>query len=120
MTLWQSATVIAPSAHLAVLAALYGVLGTGLGLLLRNTAAVGLALMWAFVVEGILPVLTHPPGMIRWLPEATANAVLHGASATATSLPPGAALAVLTGYAAALAIGGAIVTTRREIGTATG
>jgi len=61
MALWQPATVIAPSARLAVLAALYGVLGTGLGLLLRNTAAVGLAPMWAFVVEGILPVLTHAP-----------------------------------------------------------
>jgi ABC-2 type transport system permease protein len=36
-----------------LLAALYGVLGASLGLLLRNTAAaLGLALMWAFVVEG--------------------------------------------------------------------
>src|SRR5437773_3246342 len=39
--------------------------------------------------------------MGRWLAEATANAVLHGASATATTLPVGAALSVLTGYAAA-------------------
>jgi hypothetical protein len=112
-----------PGAVLAVtlLAALYGVLGAGLGLLLRNTAAaLGLGLMWAFVVEGILPALTRAPGVVRWLPEATANAVLHGASSTATTLPAGAALAVLTGYAAALAAGGAIVTTRREIGTATG
>ena len=51
---------------------------------------------------------------------AAANAVLHGASATATTLPAGAALAVLTGYAIVLATGGAIVTARREIGTATG
>ena len=83
-------------------------------------AALGLALMWAFVIEGILPVLIHAPGMIRWLPEATASAVLHGASATATTLPAAAALAVLTGYAVVLATGGAIVTTRREIGTTTG
>jgi ABC-2 type transport system permease protein len=104
-----------------VLAALYGVLGAGLGLLLRNTAAaLGLALVWAFVVEGIVPVLIQAPGMVRWLPEAAANAVLHGASATATTLPAGAALAVLAGYAVALATGGAMVTTRREIGTATG
>jgi hypothetical protein len=67
-----------------------------------------------------IPALTRAPGVVRWLPEATANAVLHGASSTATTLPAGAALAVLTGYAAALAAGGAIVTTRREIGTATG
>jgi hypothetical protein len=104
-----------------LLAALYGVLGAGLGLLLRNTAAaLGLALMWAFVIEGVLPVLIHAPGVIRWLPEASANAVLHGAPATATTLPAAAALAVLAGYAVVLATGGAIVTTRREIGTTTG
>jgi len=104
-----------------LLAALYGVLGASLGLLLRNTtAALGLALMWAFVIEGILPVLIRAPGVVRWLPEASANAVLHGASATATTLPAGAALAVLAGYGAVLATGGALVTTRREIGTATG
>jgi hypothetical protein len=57
--------------------------------------------------------------LVRWLPEAAANAVLHGATATTTNLPVGAALLVLTGYAAVLAIGGAIVTTRREIGTTT-
>jgi hypothetical protein len=76
--------------------------------------------MWAFVVEGILPVLIHAPGVIRWLPEATANAVLHGAPATATTLSAGAALAVLAGYTVMLATGGALVTTRREIGTTTG
>ncbi len=116
---WAQPGVLGAVLAVPLLAALYGVLGTGLGLLLRNTAAaLGLALMWAFVVEGILPVLMHEPGMVRWLPEATANAVLHGASAT--TLPAGAALAVLTGYAVVLATGGAIVTTRREIGTATG
>jgi len=112
-----------PGAVIAVplLAALFGVLGVGLGLLLRNTAAaVGLALIWAFVIEGMLPVLTQAPGVVRWLPEAAANAVLHGASAGATTLPAGAALAVLAGYAVMLATGGAIVTTQREIGTTAG
>jgi len=68
----------------------------------------------------MLPVLTQAPGVVRWLPEATANAVLHGAAASATTLPAGAALAVLAGYAAVLATGGAIVTARREIGTTAG
>jgi hypothetical protein len=56
--------------------------------------------MWAFVIEGIIPALTHQPGIIRWLPEAAANAVLHGASPAATALSAAAALAVLAGYAA--------------------
>jgi hypothetical protein len=46
--------------------------------------------------------------------------VLHGAAASATTLPAGAALAVLAGYAVMLATGGAIVTARREIGTTAG
>jgi len=111
------------SALLAVplLAALFGVLGASLGLLLRNTAAaLGLALMWAFVIEGILPALIRAPGMARWLPEAAANAVLHGASATTAALSAGAAVAVLAGYTVVLAAVGAIATTRREIGTTTG
>jgi hypothetical protein len=118
---WGQPGVLGAVVAVPLLAALYGVLGAGLGLLLRNTAAaLGLALMWAFVVEGIIPAVTREPGIVRWLPEAAANAVLHGASPAATTLPAGAALAVLAGYAVLLAAGGAIITTRREIGTATG
>jgi len=46
--------------------------------------------------------------------------VLHGASATPTTLAAGVALGVLAGYAAVLAGAGAALTSRREIGTATG
>jgi ABC-2 type transport system permease protein len=118
---WSQPGVLGTVAAVPLLAALYGMLGVGLGLLLRNiAAALGLALMWAFVIEGIIPALTHQPGIIRWLPEAAANAVLHGASPAATTLSAGAALAVLAGYAAVLAGAGAALTVRREIGTTTG
>ena len=118
---WSQPGVLGAVAAVPLLAALFGMLGVGLGLLLRNTAAaLGLALMWAFVIEGIIPALTHQPGIIRWLPEAAANAVLHGASPAATTLSAGAALAVLAGYAAVLAGAGAALTVRREIGTTTG
>ena len=104
-----------------LLAALHGVLGVGLGLLLRNVAAaLGIALMWAFVVEGALPVLVRAPALMRWLPGEAAHAVLNAASSTTTTLSAGAALAVLTGYAVALVAGGALGTVRREVGTATG
>ena len=102
--IWSQPGMLGTVAAVPLLAALFGMLGAGLGLLLRNTAAaLGLALMWVFVIEGIIPALTHQPGIIRWLPEAAASAVLHGASPAATTLPAGAALTV-----------------RREIGTATG
>ena len=118
---WGQPGVLGAVTAVPLLAALFGMLGAGLGLLLRNTAAaLGLALMWAFVIEGIIPALTHQPGIIRWLPEAAANAVLHGASPAATALSAGAALAVLAGYAAVLAGAGAALTVRREIGTTTG
>jgi hypothetical protein len=118
---WSQPGVLGTVLAVPLLAALYGMLGVGLGLLLRHTAAaVGLALMWAFVIEGIIPALTHQPGIIRWLPEAAASAVLHGASPAATTLSALPALAVLAGYAAALAGAGAALTARREIGTSAG
>jgi len=117
---WSQPGVLGAVVTVPLLAALFGALGVGLGLLLRNTAAaVGLALMWAFVVEGIVPALTREPGIVRWLPEAAANAALHGAS-PAAALPVGVALTVLAGYAAALAGAGTALTARREIGTAIG
>ena len=116
---WGQPGVLGAVTAVPLLAALYGVLGASLGLLLRNTAAaVGLALMWAFVVEGIVPALTREPGISHWLPEAAANAVLHGASPGA--LPVGVALTVLAGYAAVLAGAGAALTARREISTTMG
>ena len=118
---WSQPGVLGAVLAVPLLAALYGMLGVGLGLLLRHTAAaLGLALMWAFVIEGIIPMLTHQPGMIRWLPEAAANAVLHGASPAANTLSAGVALAVLAGYTTVLAGAGAALTARREIGTTTG
>jgi ABC-2 type transport system permease protein len=118
---WGSPGVRGAFIAVPLLGGLYGVLGVGLGLLVRNaTAALGIALIWTFVIEGILPALVREPGLARWLPGDAANAFLHGASASATTLAAGGAAALLTGYAVALGIGGAIVTARREIGTATG
>ena len=117
---WADPGVPAAIVTVPALAALYGVLGVGLGLLLRNTAAaLGLALMWAFVIEGVLPAVTGEPGLTRWLPSGVGDAVLNGASSTASTLSAGAALAVLIGYATVLAAAGAAVTVRREVGTST-
>ncbi len=118
---WTSPGVRGALITVPLLAALYGVLGVGLGLLVRNTAvAVGTALMWALVIEGVLPSLTRQPGLTRWLPGNAANAVLHGAPSTTATLAASAAAALLTGYAITLAAAGAFTTTKREIGTATG
>ena len=118
---WTSPGVRGAIITVPLLAALYGVLGVGLGLLVRNTAvAVGAALMWALVIEGVLPSLTREPGLARWLPGNAANAVLQGAPSTTATLAAGAAAALLTGYAITLAAAAAFATAKREIGTATG
>lgn len=118
---WSDPGVRSALIAVPLLAALYAILGAGLGLALRNmTAALGIALMWAFVVEGVLPAVTNEPDLARWLPGSAAHAVLQGAPSTATTLAAGAALAVLTGYAVTLAAGGAAVTAIREAGTSEG
>lgn len=112
---WSDSGVRAAVIAVPLLAAIYGLVGVGLGLVLRNTAAaLGVALMWAFVVEGVLPVVTGDPGLTRWLPGGAAFAVLHDATSTATSLSAATGLAMLIGYAALFAIGGAAMTARRE------
>jgi hypothetical protein len=75
--------------------------------------------MWAFVIEGVLPAVIGEPGLTRWLPSGVGDAVLNGASSSATTLSAGAALAVLIGYTALLAAGAATVTVRREVGIST-
>jgi ABC-2 type transport system permease protein len=56
-------------------AALYGVLGVGLGLLLRNQAvAMTVALVWYFVVEQVAPMVLSAPHAQKWLPGGAADA----------------------------------------------
>jgi len=74
----------------------------------------------ALLAVPLLAALTRTPGLTRWLPGNAASAVLHATHHSATTLSAGAAAAVLTGYAIALTAAGATVTTRRDIGTATG
>jgi ABC-2 type transport system permease protein len=93
--------------------ALHGLFGVAIGSLLRNTAAaVGATLVWAFVVEGIIPVVTRSPGTVNWLPTGLVKEVLQ-AQTPAGQLGPLAAAAVLLGYAVAL-VGSTVVLDRRR------
>jgi hypothetical protein len=92
---------------------LHGILGVAIGAVLRSTtAAVGATLIWAFVVEGIIPVVTNNPDLVNWLPTGAVREVLS------TQPPPGqlaplAAAALLLGYAVALVAASAALD-RRE------
>ena len=78
----------------------YAVLGTAIGTLLRSTAAaVGITLIWVFVIENILPVVTGNPGLADWMPGNAAQQIL---TAQTTGPTPTAATGLLLATAATL------------------
>ena len=98
-----------------LLVALHGLGGVAVGALVRSTAgAVGATLVWVFVVEGVLPVVTRSPWMVHWLPGGTVHQIL-AAETPAGQLTPVAAGALLLGYVAALVTATAVLDSRREL-----
>lgn len=117
----------APAQHLAqvplgvlataVTAAGYGVVGVALGLLLRNQAtALVTALVWQFVVEGVLPVVLRAPHLPTYLPGGAVTSLTHlGHHAAAGGLAPWAGGALFLGYAAALVTAALAVAVPRDV-----
>ena len=90
-------------------AALYGVLGVGLGLLLRNQAvAMTVALVWYFVVEQIAPIVLRAPHAQQWLPGGAADAFTRlgdpAREAAAGLVAPWLGGGLLAAYALGLAV----------------
>jgi ABC-2 type transport system permease protein len=101
-------------AGLAVAVALYAVLGTGLGALLRNQVAavvVGL-LWWSQGVERVLTGILHQPGLERWLPKGAAAALTAPGDGT---LPMWAGALVFAAYGLGLALLGGRLVARRDL-----
>ena len=106
--------VAARVAGLAVAVALYAVLGTGLGALLRNQVAavvVGL-LWWSQGVERVLTGILHQPGLERWLPMGAASALTAPGDGT---LPMWAGALVFAAYGLGLALLGGRLVARRDL-----
>lgn len=103
------------AAALLAIVVLHGLLGVAVGTLLRNTAAaVGAVLVWAFVVEGIVPVVTRRPELVDWLPSGAVLQVLAERTPPG-QLAPAAAAALLLGYTVVLVAAGAVVDRVREL-----
>jgi ABC-2 type transport system permease protein len=95
--------------------ALQGILGVAVGALLRNTAAaVGATLVWAFIVEGIMPIVTGQPHLTNWLPSGAIREVTSSHT-PAGQLVPIAAAAVLLAYTAVLVTATVVLDRSREI-----
>ena len=95
----------------------YGLIGVALGLLLRSqTAALTTALLWQFVVEGVLPVVFRAPDMVRYLPGGAADSVLRlGDRAVEGLLTPWAGVALFSAYALVLVLLALVVRVPRDL-----
>ena len=92
--------------------ALWPVLATGIGILTRSIAvAIAAVLLWRFVGEGVLPVVTGNDDISRWTPTGLANSI---AGMGSHSVAPGMAGLALAGYAVAVCGLAAMVFLRRD------
>ena len=100
----------------ALLGALGAVLAAGLGMLVRNTAvALVTVLVWKFVIENALPIVTGSGTIQRWTPSGAADAVLRPGEAHLLLAPLWGGL-LLAGYTALIVAAGALTFARREPG----
>jgi hypothetical protein len=95
--------------------ALYGAFGVAVGTLIRSTAgAVGATLVWAFVIEGVIPLVTGAPRLAERLPSGAFQAVLRE-HATGGGPSPATAAGLLACYAVVLLGTAAVLDARREL-----
>jgi ABC-2 type transport system permease protein len=117
----------APAQHLAAVpagvlalvatSAGYGVTGVALGLLLRNqTWALVSALVWQFIVEGILPVVLNAPHLPTYLPGGAVTSLVRLGHHTAHgALPAWQGGALFTAYALGLVLVATVVSVPRDV-----
>ena len=100
-------------------AAVYAVLGVGLGLLLRSQAVgMTVALVWYFVVEQVAPMVLRAPHAATWLPGGAADAFSRlgdpAGSPAAGQVAPWLGGGLLTAYALGLAALATAALVRRD------
>lgn len=94
------------------LGALWAVLATGLGMLTRSTAAaITTVLLWRFVGEVLVPMLTRRPGLVRWMPSDAGDALVGFGG---NHLPMVGAAGLLLGFTAAICGAAALLFVRRD------
>ena len=93
---------------------LYGLVGVGIGAMVRNqTVAIAGAFVWVTVVEGLL--VSFAPDFGRWLPGGAASALSGVATANGGLLPAWGAALVFTAYGLAFATAGTRFVLHRDI-----
>lgn len=106
--------VVAPVLAVVASAALFAVIGVGVGALIRNqVAAIIVALVWQFVLESLVVALL--PSVGRWLPQGAARALAQETLSDGSLLSPGAGGLVLLAYGAAFAVIGTRLLVQRDV-----
>ena len=97
-----------------LLGALWAVLAASLGTLVRSsTVALVTVLVWKFVIENVIPLVTGAPEIRRWMPSTAAEAALYGGGDT-TYLAPAAGALLFIAYTAAIALAGTLTFLRTD------
>jgi hypothetical protein len=92
--------------------ALYAVLGVAVGAVARGTAgAVGAVMVWAFVLEGFVPLVLGAPHLADKLPSGAFKALVS----TSGPVSPGLAALLLVGYGAATVLAAGASERLREL-----
>jgi hypothetical protein len=98
----------------ALATVIYGIVGVGVGALVRNqVAAIIGALVWDGVANTLL--VQFLPALGRWTPTGASSAMTGVSSTTHELLPMWAGALVLTAYAVVLAAAGAAIIERRDV-----
>jgi ABC-2 type transport system permease protein len=100
-----------------VVVAIYGIVGIGVGALIRNqVAAVVIMLAFLFLVEPLLSAIPWVRDHVyKFLPGGAASAVTQVTNPNATLLEPWQGGLLLAGYGIAFAVAGALLTIRRDV-----
>jgi ABC-2 type transport system permease protein len=92
--------------------ALFGTLASALGMLTRSTAlALTTLLLWRFVGEGILPVVSRRPEISAWTPSGVARTVVEPWGDVLRTV---GSASILLGYVVLVAAAAAVVFLRRD------
>jgi ABC-2 type transport system permease protein len=113
---WLDNGLILVTLGVLLVVSVFAVLGIGVGVLIRNqVAAVIGALVYLFVVEPLLAVIPGVSDIARFLPEASADALIGFTRNGVPLLSPWQGGLVLLGWGLLFALLGALLTVRQDI-----
>ncbi|MGA9761299.1 MAG: hypothetical protein WBQ14_02640 [Gaiellaceae bacterium] len=107
--------------RILVAAALWGALGSGIGIVLRNQiGAVVASFAWLFIAEGLIIAILHSHAIHsnagRFFPfQATGAILTNGSRNPADVLSAGAGIAVLSGWMVLFTIAAGVLLSRRDV-----